>query len=79
MLAALNHPNIAHIYGLEKQERPLDFAQGRRDGQEGACALVMALVEGQTLADRIAKGAMPIDEELPSAKQIADARESAHG
>jgi len=64
VLAALNHPNIAHIHGLEKSD--------------GAFALVMELVEGPTLAERIAKGAIPIDEALPIATQIADAFESAH-
>jgi serine/threonine-protein kinase len=63
-LAALNHPNIAAIYGLE------------RSG--GITALVMELVEGPTLADRIAQGALPLDEALPSAVQIAKALESAH-
>jgi serine/threonine-protein kinase len=64
VLAALNHPNIAHIHGLEKSD--------------GTIALVMELVEGPTLADRIAKGAIPIDEAVPIAKQIADALEAAH-
>src|SRR5262245_48359214 len=64
VLAALNHPNIAHIHGLEKSE--------------GAFALVIELIEGPTLADRIAKGAVPIDEALPIAKQIAAALEAAH-
>ena len=64
VLAALNHPNIAHIHGLEKADRSL--------------ALVMELVEGPTLADRIAKGAIPLDEALPIAKQIAEALEAAH-
>ena len=64
ILASLNHPNIAAIYGLE------------RSG--GTTALVMELVEGPTLADRIAQGAIPIDEALPIAKQIADALEAAH-
>src|SRR5262249_4210752 len=63
-LAALNHPHIAHIHGLEKAD--------------GTIALVMELVEGPTLADRIAKGAIPIDEALPIAKQIAAALEAAH-
>src|SRR5688572_31604950 len=58
VLAALNQPNIAQIYGLEKRE--------------GITALVMELVEGPTLADRIAQGAMPLDEALPIAKQMAD-------
>jgi serine/threonine protein kinase len=63
-LAALNHPNIAAIYGLE-----------RSDGQT---ALVMELVEGPTLADRIAEGPIPVDEALPIAKQITDALAAAH-
>ncbi len=63
-LASLNHPHIAQIYGLEKSS--------------GIHALVMELVEGPTLADRIAQGAIPIDEALPVAKQIAEALEAAH-
>ncbi len=63
-LAALNHPNIAHIHGLEESD--------------GVRALVMELVEGSTLADRIAQGPIPIDEALPIAKQIAEALEAAH-
>jgi eukaryotic-like serine/threonine-protein kinase len=63
-LAALNHPHIAQIYGLE------------RSG--GTQALVMELVEGETLADRIARGPIPMDEALPIAKQIAEALEAAH-
>ncbi len=64
VLASLNHPSIAAIYGLE------------RSGS--TTALVMELVEGPTLADRIAQGAIPIDEALPIAKQIAEALEAAH-
>ena len=64
VLASLNHPNIAAIYGLEKSE--------------GTIALVMELVEGPTLADRIAQGAISVDEALPIAKQIAEALEAAH-
>src|SRR5262245_16616332 len=64
VLGALNHPNIAHIHGLEKSN--------------GAVALVMELVEGPTLADRISTGAIPIDEALPIANQIAEALEAAH-
>jgi Tol biopolymer transport system component/predicted Ser/Thr protein kinase len=60
VLASLNHPNIAAIYGVE-------------DG-----AIVMELVEGPTLADRIAQGAVPAEEVLPIAKQIAGALEAAH-
>ena len=64
VLASLNHPNIAQIHGIEKSN----------DTQ----ALVLELVEGPTLADRIAKGPIPLDEALPIAKQIAEALEAAH-
>jgi len=64
VLASLNHPNIAHIHGIEDAE--------------GIRALVMELVEGPTLADRIALGAIPLDEALPVARQIAEALEAAH-
>ena len=64
VLASLNHPNIGHIYGLEEA-----------DGQK---ALVLELIEGPTLADRIKQGPIPIDEALPIAKQIAEALEAAH-
>jgi serine/threonine protein kinase/Tol biopolymer transport system component len=64
MLAALNHPNIAAIYGVEESG--------------GVRALVMELVEGPTLADRIAGGAIPIEESLVIARQIAEALEYAH-
>ena len=64
ILASLNHPNIAAIYGIEEAE--------------GTRALVLELVEGPTLADRISQGPIPIDEALPIAKQIAEALEAAH-
>ncbi len=64
VLASLNHPNIAAIYGLE-------------DSGE-THALVLELVEGPTLQDRISQGAIPLDEALPIAKQIAEALEAAH-
>ena len=64
VLASLNHPNIAGIYGLEESG--------------GATALVMELVEGEDLAQRIARGPIPLDEALPIAKQIAEALEAAH-
>jgi serine/threonine-protein kinase len=70
VLAALNHPNIAHVFGLERQQ-----VQGRHDG---TFALVMELVEGPTLADRIARGPIPLAEALPIAKQISEAIEAAH-
>jgi Tol biopolymer transport system component len=60
VLASLNHPNIAAIYGVEDR------------------ALIMELVEGATLAERIAAGPIPLDEALPVAKQIAEALEYAH-
>jgi Tol biopolymer transport system component len=63
-LASLNHPNIATIHGLEESE--------------AVRYLVMELVEGETLAERIAKGAIPIDEALPIFQQIAEGLEAAH-
>src|SRR5262245_54201259 len=63
-LAALNHPHIAAIHGIEEAD--------------GTRALVMELVEGPTLADRIAQGPLPLDEALPIARQIAEALEAAH-
>jgi serine/threonine protein kinase len=64
VLALLNHPHIAAVYGLE------EMSAGK--------ALVMELVEGQTLADRIAHAPIPIDETLAIARQIAEALEAAH-
>ena len=64
VLAALNHPNIAAIYGFEESD--------------GVRALVLEFVNGPTLADRIAHGRLPIDEALPIARQIAKALEAAH-
>jgi serine/threonine-protein kinase len=69
MLASLNHPNIAAIYGLE--ERPAEAGQHER-------ALVLELVEGPTLADRIAEGPLSVEEALSVARQIAEALEAAH-
>ena len=66
-LAALNHPNIAAIYGLE----------GPSTGP-GQAALVMELVEGEDLSAIIARGAMTLSEALPIARQIAEALEAAH-
>jgi len=63
-LAALNHPNIAHIHGLEESN--------------GVRALVMEFVEGEDLSQRIARGAISLDEALPIARQITDALEAAH-
>src|SRR5262245_12734236 len=64
ILASLNHPNIGQIYGLEESG--------------GIKAIVMELVEGPTLADRIAQGAIPAHEALPIAREIAEALEAAH-
>ena len=64
VLAALNHPNIAAIYGLERTP--------------DVTALIMELVEGDDLSQRIARGAIPLDEALSVARQIADALEAAH-
>ena len=64
VLASLNHPHIAIIHGLEHAD--------------GAHALVMELVEGEDLAQRITRGAIPLDEALQIAKQIAEALEAAH-
>ena len=71
VLASLNHPHIAAIYGLED-------APSTGSGQAGVKALVMELVDGPTLADRIAQGPIPIDEALAIARQIAEALEAAH-
>jgi len=70
-LAALNHPHIAAIYGLEE-------ARSGGSLDPPITGLVMELVEGDDLSQRIKKGAIPIDEALPIAKQIAEALEAAH-
>ncbi len=64
VLASLNHPNIAHIYGFEDSQ--------------GIRALVLEFVDGPTLADRIARGPIAVDEALPVARQIAEGLEAAH-
>jgi serine/threonine-protein kinase len=64
VLASLNHPNIAAIYDLQEAD--------------GARFLVLELVEGDTLADRIARGPVPVDKALDIAKEIAEALEAAH-
>jgi serine/threonine-protein kinase len=71
-LAALNHPNIGGIYGLE------EAAVGPAEAGRCVRALVLELVEGPTLADRIAHGPIPVSEALPIARQIAEALEAAH-
>jgi serine/threonine-protein kinase len=64
VLASLNHPRIGAIYGFEDSN--------------GVRALVMELIEGPTLADRIARGPISVDEALPLAREIAEALEAAH-
>jgi serine/threonine-protein kinase len=64
LVAALNHPNIAAIYGLEE-------AEGKR-------FLVLELVEGETLAQRLGRGPLPLDEALEVCRQIAEGLEAAH-
>ena len=64
VLASINHANIGHIYGLEDAD--------------GVKALVLELVDGEDLAQRIARGPIPLDEALPMARQIAEALEAAH-
>ena len=64
VLASLNHPNIASIYGLEEAD--------------GVHCLLLELVEGPTLAEKIKEGAIPLEESLTIAKQISDALEAAH-
>src|SRR5215469_14930848 len=64
VMASMNHPNIGSIYGLEEPNN--------------LCVLVLELVEGPTLADRIAEGAVPLEEALAIARQIADAMAYAH-
>ncbi len=115
ILASLNHPNIAHLYGLETVERTVgegftpsretvssgtgtdadsdagsidsNVGEGlipsRDDDQAGldpapTTFLVMELVEGEDLSERIARGPLPIDEAIPIARQIAEALEAAH-
>src|SRR6059036_2644154 len=64
VLASLNHPNIAHIYGLEESNNTR--------------CIVMELVEGDTLEERLKRGPIPVDEALLTTKQIAEALEAAH-
>jgi serine/threonine-protein kinase len=64
VLATLNHPNIAAVYGFEESA--------------AATGIVLELIEGPTLADRIVHGALPLDEALAIARQIADALAAAH-
>jgi serine/threonine-protein kinase len=82
VLASLNHPHIAAIYGIEEGKVAASFNSPESADESqlklAPTALVMELVEGPTLAERIAQGAIPFDEALPFAKQIAEALEYAH-
>jgi Tol biopolymer transport system component len=69
VLAALNHPQIAHVYGIETPEPSTG---------SGQAAIVMELVEGEDLAQLIARGPLPIDDVVSIARQIAEALEAAH-
>jgi serine/threonine protein kinase len=90
VLASLNHPNIAHLYGLETitsgtdGDADADASLGAGAGEDSESTahavtfLVMELVEGDDLSERIARGPVPIDEAIPIALQIAEALEAAH-
>src|SRR6266550_3258817 len=69
LLASLNHPHIGAIYGFE---------EGPAEAGPHTSALILELVEGETLADRVARGPIPIDEALSIARQVAEALEAAH-
>jgi Tol biopolymer transport system component len=90
MLAALNHPAIAAIHSFESAELVADGTLSTDLGREGAAGraprrsagtvhfLVMEIAPGETLAERIARGPLPVEEALPIARQIAEALEAAH-
>ena len=69
LLASINHSNVAHLYGIEEARLP--------DGGD-AHLLVMELVEGEDLSERLKRGAVPVDEAVPIARQVAEALEEAH-
>src|SRR5438093_8440462 len=70
VLASLNHSNIAHVYGVEEVPS--------RERSSATVGLVMEFVDGEDLAQRLARGPIPIDEALAIARQVADALEAAH-
>ncbi len=82
VLATLNHPNIAAIYGFEEsiavQPPPQGSGEPGRSSKTVVRALVLELIEGPTLADRIAQGPISVDDALPIARQIAEALAAAH-
>ena len=94
VLASLNHPNIAQLYGFEvasgtDAESDSDAGMSADENSKfiihnskltapAVTFLVMELVEGEDLSERIARGAIPVDEAIPIALQIADALEAAH-
>ncbi|UCF35927.1 MAG: serine/threonine-protein kinase, partial [Acidobacteriota bacterium] len=85
LLASLNHPNIAAIYGLEEIQAPASSPLSLVSGQTPSTqeptptrCLVMELVEGEDLSERIARGPVPLDEALSIAVQVSEALENAH-
>jgi serine/threonine protein kinase len=76
VLASLNHPNIATLFGLETTES--GSGSGPGSGSEQMTFLAMELVEGQDLSERIARGPVPLEEAVAIALQIAEALEAAH-
>ena len=69
VLASLNHPGIAHLYGFES---------ATLEGGSRAHVLVMELAEGEDLSERLKRGPLPLDEAVAVAKQVAEALEAAH-
>ena len=79
VLASLNHPNIAAIYGIEESDAStLRPGSAQASSASGAVGLILELVEGDDLARRLKRGAIPVDEAIAIAKQIAEGLEAAH-